>query len=155
MTERPDPAHALVAVQSSAVDPVLVVCKERHHRLVSLYPTPAGVLAEVLARGTTVAAVWLPDEAGLPVPPVCKCRRPASLERYAEPLNLATSVLLWPPVNVAKYRLYVRPELDLVLLEWVDRAAVSRPMMMPSQAGWPLTLMEVVRRGYRVSLAPQ
>lgn len=154
MTDRPDPSHALAALQSGVVDPILVVCTDRHHRLARFYPTPAGVLAEVLVRGRTAAVAWLPDEAGLPVEPACRCHRPTFLDAYTEPFNFAAAVLLHPPVNVAKYRVAVYEEARRPILTWVDRAGVSRPVRMPSEFGMP-PLMEHLRGGGRVSLAPQ
>lgn len=151
---RPDPTHALLAVQASGVAPITVVCVDRHHRLARLYATKAGVLTELLVRGQRTDVVWLPDEGGLPSAPACRCHQPTVLGFYTEPLNFAAAVLLDGPVNVTEYRLEIRDVGRLPAMLWVDRQRVARGVTLPSQAGLP-PLMEHLRRGGRVSLRVQ
>ncbi len=152
--DRPTAEVALAALEATAAPHVLVVCADRHHRLARLYPTPSGVLTEILVRGTRGAVAWLPDERGVPVAPACKCHMPTHLLFYAEPFNYMAAVLDGRPANVEKFRLLLREVGRLPCVDWVDRQGKARPMLMPSELGLP-PLMEHLARGGRVSLAVQ
>lgn len=150
---RPPADHALLGLQARAADAVGVFCVERaHHRLARLYPTPVGVLVEVLNRGKSVGAVWLPDEDGLPAAPSCRCHTAAPVQLYTEAFNFMSAVVQRPH-DVREFLLERRYEHDLGLL-WVDRQRRHRGVVLPSQAGLP-PLMEHLRRGGRVSLRAQ
>ncbi len=150
---RPSPEVALLAA-AARVTPVRVWCSgARRCKLARLYPTPAGVLAEVFLPGKEPAVAWLPDRAGPPAAPGCRCHAPALIsEEYIEPFNFMAAVLLHPH-NVAEFRL-ARRDVHALTLLWVDRQRVVRPVVLPSDVGLP-PLMDHIDAGGRVALRSQ